>query len=71
MLLQHGRDRLTLIIEDDGTGFENGRVSGDLTKRSGLGLVGMRERAALLKGTLEIDTQPGGGTTIIVQIPLS
>ena len=66
VLLQRDRDDLLLIIEDDGGGFHehtdgNGR---------GLGVVGMRERAALLHGTLSIDSS-GDGTTVIVRIPIS
>jgi signal transduction histidine kinase len=54
-----------VMIEDDGSGF-------DPTARStgGLGLLGMRERVELLDGTLAIDTSPGAGTTLIVELPL-
>ena len=37
----------------------------------GLGLLGMRERVELLDGTFEIDTAPGAGTTLIVELPLA
>ena len=64
------KEHLTLIIEDDGLGFER---SGDWTDRltpGGLGLISMQERAALLKGELEIDSSRGGGTTVRARIPL-
>jgi len=37
----------------------------------GMGLVNMRERAALIGGTLEIETSPGAGTTLYVRVPVS
>ncbi|MBV9242396.1 MAG: PAS sensor protein, partial [Acidobacteria bacterium] len=64
VLLQRRRSDIVLIIEDNGTGFDESNGS-----RSGLGLTGMRERAALLKGELQVDSQPGEGTTIIVRVP--
>lgn len=66
------RDDLTsLIIEDDGDGFSpeeqipNGRAA------KGMGLIGMRERASLVGGTLEIESAKGKGTTVYVRIPAS
>jgi PAS domain S-box-containing protein len=73
VLLQHHQDDLTLIIEDNGIGFENIHRSdaGNGSRHRRHGLIGMRERAALLKGTIEIDTEPdGGGTTVLVRVPL-
>jgi len=54
------------VIEDDGVGFTPGRV-----REHALGLVGMRERAQLLGGRLEVESAPGAGTTIVVEIPLA
>ena len=54
------------MIEDDGGGFDPRAVS-----TLGLGLLGMRERVELLDGTFEIDTAPGAGTTLIVELPLA
>jgi two-component system, NarL family, sensor histidine kinase UhpB len=71
VLLQQRNNDMLLIIEDDGRGFaEKGNGSGKLVKPRGLGLIGMKERAALLKGTLNVDSQPGGGTSILARIPL-
>ena len=55
-----------VMIEDDGGGFDPRAVS-----TRGLGLLGMRERVELLDGTFEIDTAPGAGTTLIVELPLA
>lgn len=54
-----------LKVRDDGVGFNPSVI-----KVSGLGLVGMRERVAMLGGTLSIHSQPGDGTEIIVTLPL-
>ena len=54
------------LIEDDGHGFDVGRV-GDRA----LGLVGMRERLALLGGTLTVESAPGEGTTLVAYVPAS
>ena len=58
---------MTAVIEDDGRGIEPGvEAAGE-----GLGLVGMRERLALLDGRLRIESSPGAGTTIVAEVPLS
>jgi signal transduction histidine kinase len=58
------RDRsVAAVIEDDGRGFSG--VEGD-----GVGLVGMRERLALLDGVLEVQSHEGAGTTVAAEVPL-
>jgi two-component system sensor histidine kinase NreB len=67
VLLEHADSHTSLIIEDDGTGCDPDRLlSGD---GNGLGLIGMRERASSVGGTLEIESKPDEGTTIYVRIP--
>ncbi|MGZ7079183.1 MAG: PAS domain S-box protein, partial [Thermoanaerobaculia bacterium] len=58
-------DRLLAEIEDDGSGFASSSVSELQTA----GLTGMRERAALVGGTIVIDSTPGIGTRIAVDLP--
>jgi two-component system NarL family sensor kinase len=58
-------DQLALRIEDDGTGFDPGDVPGDR-----FGLVGMRERARLLGGTLAVESARDAGTAIEVRVPV-
>ena len=53
------------VIEDDGAGFDLRAATDD-----GVGLLGMRERLALLEGRLEIESRPGAGTTIVAEVPL-
>jgi len=55
----------TLLVEDDGSGFDPGQAA-----TSSLGLVGMRERVGLLQGRFRIESRPGTGTTIAVEVPL-
>ena len=57
-------DTIEIEVSDDGVGFEPNLV------REGFGLVGMRERAALLGGTLRIDSTRGAGTKVWARIPL-
>ncbi len=58
------RGSITIEVADDGVGFEPGLV------REGFGLVGMRERAALLGGTVEVTSNRGSGTRVRAEIPL-
>ncbi len=59
-------DAIRLEVSDDGRGFDLPEV---LRVSSRLGLTSMRERAAMLGGTLRIDTAPGAGTTIVLDVP--
>ncbi|MFZ4479253.1 MAG: PAS domain-containing sensor histidine kinase, partial [Rhodoferax sp.] len=56
---------LLLAVHDDGVGF----VPEDLDGRMHLGLVGMRERVKLVHGTLDVESAPGQGTTIVAWVP--
>ncbi|MEO0562882.1 MAG: ATP-binding protein [Chloroflexota bacterium] len=60
---------LTLHIEDDGCGFDITAVT--TADGHGWGLRTMQERAHMLQGTCTIDSQPGAGTRIFVQIPFT
>lgn len=65
--------RLNLEVRDQGRGFEPPPLSGqDATeRREHIGLRGMRERAALVNGTLCIESRPGAGTCIRVEVQLN
>ncbi|MCU1261822.1 MAG: integral rane sensor signal transduction histidine kinase, partial [Bryobacterales bacterium] len=54
---------ITVSIRDDGRGFDPQRTRG-------LGLLGMEERARRLGGTLHVESKPGEGTTIRVELPI-
>jgi PAS domain S-box-containing protein len=64
VVLVHRDESLSLIIEDNGIGFDVATL-----EKSGrrLGLIGMRERAALVHADLQIESAPGRGTTVIVR----
>jgi signal transduction histidine kinase len=55
----------TVVIEDDGRGFDPSEAS-----EQSMGLQGMRERAELHDGRLTVETSPGAGTTLVVEVPL-
>ena len=65
ILLSQSHDQIHVQVEDSGTGFDPQRVSEGLH-----GLRGMRERTSLLGGALKIDSKPGNGTRITVDIPI-
>jgi signal transduction histidine kinase len=60
------RNRLVLRIRDDGCGFDSGRVSASSTTH--YGIIGMRERAHRMGGKFVLNSRPGGGTEIVIQI---
>jgi signal transduction histidine kinase len=64
VLVERRDGHVVVVVEDDGQGFVPGAAGG--TER--LGLIGMRERAEALGGTLTIESAPGEGTTIAVEV---
>jgi len=56
---------LLLAVRDDGVGFDPGTTGA----RKSLGLASMRERVRLVNGTLDIESAPGAGTTIVAWVP--
>ncbi len=65
LIEKHG-DMVRTIVEDDGMGFD---VSTNYGEKH-LGLLGMRERAELLNGTLTVESTPEHGTSLFIEIPL-
>ena len=61
--------RVQLIVRDDGRGFDNQTVRNE--KAGHFGLVGMRERAEQMGGTLSIQSNNGSGTEVIADVPIS
>ena len=66
VVLQKQRDGLALLIRDNGRGFD----PEDPSLSKSLGLLGMRERAAILGGQVSISSAPGKGTSVAAWIPL-
>ena len=67
VVLEGQRALVRLVIEDDGIGFEPSAVN----KATGIGLLGMHERAALVGATLQVESAPGKGTTIYLRCPVT
>jgi signal transduction histidine kinase len=65
LVLQRRRGSVSVVIEDDGAGFDPASLDDE-----GLGLLGMRERVALVDGRLEIESSHGVGTTLVFEVPL-
>ena len=61
---------LTMIITDNGRGFSIPQRASELVQSGRLGVVGMRERARLVGGTLIVQSEPGGGTTVTLRVPV-
>ena len=66
VVLERGPGRVRLTVEDDGQGFDPRTPPAG----RGIGLVGMRERAAWLGGTFELESAPGRGTRVRVAVPV-
>lgn len=66
IVLDHAHDHVSLIVEDNGIGFN---PSEGETTLEGFGLIGMRERAALVGADFQIESAPGDGTTVILRVP--
>jgi signal transduction histidine kinase len=71
VVIDRGPDRVRMVVDDDGRGFALDPETGLAKDGGGLGLAGMRERAQLLGGQVEVETRPGVGTTISLTLPLT
>jgi PAS domain S-box-containing protein len=65
VILELRDEKSIVVVEDDGIGFETQEIH----KSGHLGLLGMQERAQMAGGTLQIESRPGGGTTIVAEVP--
>ncbi len=68
--LSYMDDVVTLDVRDDGAGFDASALPAGPDRHGGLGLVAMRERAEALGGSLTIESAPGEGTSLMVELPL-
>jgi signal transduction histidine kinase len=68
VVLQRELQSLLITIEDDGVGFDaDGERAG--RGRAGLGLLGIRERVAQVRGTVRLESAPGKGTRLTIELP--
>jgi PAS domain S-box-containing protein len=65
VLLEQRGETIVLVVEDDGVGCPSSGLAATM-----MGLQSMRERAAAVGGTVEIEPTPDGGTTVLTRIPL-
>jgi len=68
--LEADDEKAKLTISDNGKGFKVPKPLGELSSTDKLGLIGMQERAQLLRGTFNILSAPDKGTVIVAEIPL-
>jgi signal transduction histidine kinase len=68
LTLAFGDDQVSLDVTDDGVGFDPG-APGANGSGGGFGLTAMRERVAALHGSLDVESGPGQGTTIVATVP--
>ncbi len=57
--------KVVAVVEDDGDGFDDSGVRDG----AGLGLLGMKERAASVGGSVVVESAPGDGTRVLLSIP--
>jgi PAS domain S-box-containing protein len=67
IVLERSPESVSLIVEDNGIGFDPANLA---NPDAGVGLIGMRERAALVGADLQIESTPGQGTTVFTRVPV-
>jgi len=67
--LEYGQNEISVIVEDDGVGFDTEPTIASATERGHFGLAGMRERAESIGGSLTILSQPGQGSVVTAKLP--
>ena len=68
--IEFGKEKTVIVVADDGKGFDLGESLADLPRLGKLGLAGMEERVRLLDGRIKIESAPGKGTRVAVELPL-
>jgi signal transduction histidine kinase len=63
------KDKVALVVEDDGVGFDVDNVSNNQREYLSFGLLGMKERADDINAELEITSVPGHGTKVVLIVP--
>jgi signal transduction histidine kinase len=70
VIMEFGEKKLKITVTDNGKGFDLPKTIGDLARYGKLGLAGMQERAQLVGATLTVDSQPGKGSTVNIEVPI-
>ena len=66
VILEVRDNHVVLVVEDDGVGFDPAAIAGG---ENGIGLAGMKERAAIIGATLQVESAPGRGAAIFLRVP--
>ncbi|HEX6539977.1 MAG TPA: ATP-binding protein [Candidatus Dormibacteraeota bacterium] len=69
VVLSYHRERATLVVKDDGEGFDVVATEARLGRMRGLGMIEMHERARIAGGRLEVRSQTGAGTEVHLTLP--
>ena len=64
-------DRIRILVEDDGVGFDSGILEVRSPAGGGFGLFSIRERLSCVEGRMEIDSRAGSGARITLTVPLA
>jgi len=68
--IEFDEGKVVAAVRDNGKGFELPRTLGELSRNGKLGLIGAEERARLLGGSLTVQSEPGKGTTVLIEVPV-
>ena len=68
--VEFGEGKTRISVSDNGKGFKLSGSLVDFVRIGKLGLAGMEERARLLNGSIKIESEPGKGTTVMIEIPI-
>jgi signal transduction histidine kinase len=63
-------DKLAIAVKDDGRGFDIEQVQESYSQKGNLGLLNMKERTEIAGGKLKIESKPGRGTSVTLDLPL-
>ncbi len=69
VLIEQDEEGISILVEDDGKGFDPRKILTKISTERGWGLAAMEERARMLGGSLDLWSQEGKGTQIILRIP--
>jgi PAS domain S-box-containing protein len=69
--IAHENEHIRAEVQDEGSGLKSSATTADRRLVPGVGIAGMRERVEQLKGTFEIESVPGRGTTVRAVLPLT
>ena len=69
VIIEMHQGEFVLLVEDNGLGFDVESIVSEPNPESHLGILGMIERANMIGGRLELDSEKGRGTTVVLRIP--